>query len=105
MRHCSDAVDAAAAVRSSTEGRQQACCGNGICDGTEMGSSCPQDCVADSLSLEQTQIGTEADSFTSKALLKWRPNRGTEGVRGCLVCGVSAPGVVTDGVYQWRVDK
>ena len=63
----------------------EACCGNGKCDGFEMGSSCPQDCPADELSLTQTQVGTDSNGYNSAATLHFRPKRGMEG-RTVLLC-------------------
>jgi hypothetical protein len=69
---------------------EAACCGNGKCDGVELGSTCPQDCPPDDLTLKQTQIGDASNSFISKALLRWRPMRGMEG-RTLLMCVEAVP--------------
>jgi len=68
-------------------GEDRACCGNGRCDGHEMGHTCPQDCPPDDLSLVQTKLGdAESDpAYQSKATLRFRPRRGMEG-RTLLMC-------------------
>lgn len=71
---------------NSTSGSEAAaCCGNDVCDGAEMGSTCPEDCGPDDMSLKQTQMGLSSNSYMSVAILRWRPTRGMEG-RTLLMC-------------------
>mmetsp|Transcript_18796 Transcript_18796/g.27655 ORF Transcript_18796/g.27655 Transcript_18796/m.27655 type:complete len:1366 (-) Transcript_18796:313-4410(-) len=86
VRNCGSATNVSLSVAD-----EEACCGNGKCDGAEMGLTCPQDCPGSAdqltyqLSLEQTQTGVSANGFKSKALLRWRPTSGMEG-RTVLLC-------------------
>jgi hypothetical protein len=61
------------------------CCGNGLCDGMEAGSSCPADCKADHESLVLTSSGLAANSWLSGATYTWTPMHGSEG-RSLLRC-------------------
>jgi hypothetical protein len=70
-----------------------ACCGNGICDGLETGGACTSDCQLDTASLTQTQVGSNANGWLSRAEYTWTPMWGTEG-RRLLKCfeGVTSAG-------------
>lgn len=106
---CSSCIPGGISVRlcapqgSSGRGPGSACCGNGRCDGHEMGHTCPQDCLRDDLSLVQTQVGDKSNSYESQAMLRWRPTRGMEG-RSLLMC-VGARAVMQgefDSIIQER---
>lgn len=81
---------------------EEACCGNGICDGAEMGFSCPQDCSPDDLSLTKTQIGEASNGYKSRGMLRWRPLRGTEGKTLLLCVAVRA---VTQGDFASTIQE
>ena len=72
VTQCSQKSGAEAAV---------ACCGNGICDGLETGGACTSDCQLDTASLTQTQVGSNANGWLSRAEYTWTPMWGTEGRR------------------------
>ena len=89
--NCSSCVPGGIAVRLCASGgavdggADSACCGNGRCDGHEMGHTCPHDCEPDELSLVQTQVGEASSGYLSRATLRFRPTRGMEG-RWLLMC-------------------
>lgn len=98
---CSTCVEGGLSVKSCSEtGNQWPCCGNGYCDGPEMGANCAVDCPEDASSLHVVQTGS-----TSRAEFTWTPARGTEG-RRLLACFAVADSVSgTDVVHQLRTAR
>lgn len=83
---CSSCVSGGLAVQSCSEtGNRGPCCGNGHCDGAEMGSNCPADCPVDDSSLRVVQLGSASNDYVALAEFKWTPTRGMEG-RRLLAC-------------------
>ena len=86
---CSTCVDGGLAVKSCSEtGNKWPCCGNGHCDGAEMGANCAADCPDDDSSLQILQTGSMA-----RATFNWTPARGTEG-RRLLACFAATDSVL-----------
>ena len=94
---CSDvAVDPLSSDTASIS-----CCGNGLCDGLESGSSCPTDCRDDSDDfLTQVQFGSVNNGWRSVAEYAFSPRAGMEG-RRLLKCfeGVTNAGASSSDVY------
>ncbi len=83
---CSNCVDGGLAVQTCSETRNSwPCCGNGHCDGAEMGSNCPADCPADDISLRILQTGSSTNDYVSRSEFRWTLTRGMEG-RQLLSC-------------------
>jgi len=83
---CSNCVGGGLVVHACSEtGNKWPCCGNGHCDGAEMGSNCPADCPADDSSLRIVQSGSVNNDYVARAEFRWTATRGMEG-RRLLAC-------------------
>lgn len=97
---CSNCVDGGVAVHSCSEtGNKWPCCGNGHCDGAEIGSNCPADCRPDDSSLTLLQTASKSNGYVSRAELKWKPTRGMEG-RRLLSCFAATDTLLGTGIVN-----
>ena len=97
---CSNCVGGGLAVRACSEtGNVWPCCGNGFCDGAEMGSNCPQDCEADNSTLQLLRVGSASNDYVSLAEFRWTPTRGMEG-RRLLSCFQARDALLDTGIIH-----
>jgi hypothetical protein len=98
---CSTCVGGGLSVKSCIEtGKLWPCCGNGHCDGAEIGANCAEDCQEDVSTLQVVQTGS-----MSRAEFNWTPARGTEG-RRLLACFAASDSLLgTDVVHQARTAR
>mmetsp|Transcript_59658 Transcript_59658/g.122369 ORF Transcript_59658/g.122369 Transcript_59658/m.122369 type:complete len:1183 (+) Transcript_59658:230-3778(+) len=81
-------------VHACTPESTGACCGNGVCDGAEMGSSCPEDCEPDTVSMETIGELNQAELY---GVLTFSPTRQQQG-RKLLMCVGAHPPEVDGGM-------
>jgi hypothetical protein len=103
---CSNCVGGGLAVRACSEtGNVWPCCGNGHCDGAEIGANCPQDCGEDNSTLQLLQVGSARNNHVSLAEFRWTPTRGMEG-RRLLSCFQAQDALLdTDIVHTVRTSS
>ena len=107
LPRCDNCIEGGLSVQACSETENVGpCCGNGVCDGAEMGANCAQDCPEDDSSLRLIQNGSKTNDYVSKALFRWTPTRGMEG-RRLLACfsAVDAVAGSAAGILQASGDR